>query len=194
MLYCPVYKVILNYKCDIQNDLLNTDLPEIGAQWQQGISVFLCGASDRVSPLIFEGYLSCCRFLDDSQIVTSSGDTTWLVKTPPPTPVIQSQVLTMLSNLRIDTLSLKYLSVVPQRSVGHRDRSTGHHLLRPQWGCHESLPEPELQNLRLGCLWRHLQAVGHPRRHVQAVLHRPRFRHQRRLCECLKRTRSCMQC
>lgn len=23
------------------------------------------------------GYLSCCRFLDDSQIVTSSGDTTW---------------------------------------------------------------------------------------------------------------------
>jgi WD40 repeat protein len=25
------------------------------------------------------GYLSCCRFLDDSQIVTSSGDMTWLV-------------------------------------------------------------------------------------------------------------------
>uniref|UniRef100_A0A8W4FMS9 G protein subunit beta 1 n=1 Tax=Sus scrofa TaxID=9823 RepID=A0A8W4FMS9_PIG len=24
------------------------------------------------------GYLSCCRFLDDNQIVTSSGDTTWL--------------------------------------------------------------------------------------------------------------------
>ena len=23
------------------------------------------------------GYLSCCRFLDDSQIVTSSGDMTW---------------------------------------------------------------------------------------------------------------------
>lgn len=23
------------------------------------------------------GYLSCCRFLDDNQIVTSSGDTTW---------------------------------------------------------------------------------------------------------------------
>lgn len=23
------------------------------------------------------GYLSCCRFLNDSQIVTSSGDTTW---------------------------------------------------------------------------------------------------------------------
>lgn len=25
------------------------------------------------------GYLSCCRFLDDSQIVTSSGDVTWYV-------------------------------------------------------------------------------------------------------------------
>lgn len=25
------------------------------------------------------GYLSCCRFLDDNQIVTSSGDMTWLV-------------------------------------------------------------------------------------------------------------------
>lgn len=23
------------------------------------------------------GYLSCCRFLDDNNIVTSSGDTTW---------------------------------------------------------------------------------------------------------------------
>jgi len=23
------------------------------------------------------GYLSCCRFLDDNQIVTSSGDMTW---------------------------------------------------------------------------------------------------------------------
>ena len=27
----------------------------------------------------FPGYLSCCRFLDDNQIVTSSGDTTWWV-------------------------------------------------------------------------------------------------------------------
>ena len=25
------------------------------------------------------GYLSCCRFLDDNQIVTSSGDMTWYV-------------------------------------------------------------------------------------------------------------------
>jgi len=25
------------------------------------------------------GYLSCCRFLDDNQIVTSSGDMTWSV-------------------------------------------------------------------------------------------------------------------
>jgi len=25
------------------------------------------------------GYLSCCRFLDDNQIVTSSGDMTWYI-------------------------------------------------------------------------------------------------------------------
>ena len=25
------------------------------------------------------GYLSCCRFMDDNQIVTSSGDMTWCV-------------------------------------------------------------------------------------------------------------------
>lgn len=28
---------------------------------------------------LLPGYLSCCRFLDDNQIVTSSGDTTWWV-------------------------------------------------------------------------------------------------------------------
>lgn len=28
------------------------------------------------------GYLSCCRFLDDGQIVTSSGDMTWYVVAP----------------------------------------------------------------------------------------------------------------
>lgn len=27
--------------------------------------------------VLLSGYLSCCRFLDDNQIVTSSGDTTW---------------------------------------------------------------------------------------------------------------------
>lgn len=27
--------------------------------------------------LLSQGYLSCCRFLDDNQIITSSGDTTW---------------------------------------------------------------------------------------------------------------------
>lgn len=26
---------------------------------------------------VFSGYLSCCRFIDDNQIITSSGDTTW---------------------------------------------------------------------------------------------------------------------
>jgi len=26
------------------------------------------------------GYLSCCRFMDDNQIVTSSGDMTWYVQ------------------------------------------------------------------------------------------------------------------
>ena len=26
---------------------------------------------------LLSGYLSCCRFIDDNQIITSSGDTTW---------------------------------------------------------------------------------------------------------------------
>jgi len=26
---------------------------------------------------VLSGYLSCCRFIDDNQIITSSGDTTW---------------------------------------------------------------------------------------------------------------------
>lgn len=35
------------------------------------------------------GYLSCCRFLDDNQIVTSSGDMTWSAGMPfiPPLPI-----------------------------------------------------------------------------------------------------------
>lgn len=77
------------------------------------------------------------------------------------------------------------LSVVfSQCSVGYRDRSAGHHLLRPQRRRDESLSEPGLQELRIRSLRRHLQALGHPRRHVQAVLYRSRLRHQRRLCEC----------
>ena len=28
-------------------------------------------------PLLLSGYLSCCRFTDDNQILTSSGDMTW---------------------------------------------------------------------------------------------------------------------
>ena len=37
------------------------------------------GLSDEMSDYNFlsQGYLSCCRFLDDNQIITSSGDTTW---------------------------------------------------------------------------------------------------------------------
>lgn len=34
----------------------------------------LTAPADQPLPL---GYLSCCRFLDDNQIITSSGDTTW---------------------------------------------------------------------------------------------------------------------
>lgn len=29
---------------------------------------------------VLSGYLSCCRFIDDNQIITSSGDTTWWAK------------------------------------------------------------------------------------------------------------------
>lgn len=46
------------------------------------LDIYLIRNSILINPLIvwLSGYLSCCRFLDDNQIVTSSGDTTWWVK------------------------------------------------------------------------------------------------------------------
>lgn len=38
---------------------------------------YLISDNLKFATLCAAGYLSCCRFLDDSQIVTSSGDTTW---------------------------------------------------------------------------------------------------------------------
>lgn len=49
----------------------------------------LTPGSNPYTAVLFLGYLSCCRFLDDNQIVTSSGDTTWWVFElcwPSPTP------------------------------------------------------------------------------------------------------------
>lgn len=45
---------------------------------QQSITSSLCTAKLRCSQIpSHTGYLSCCRFLSDSEILTASGDTTW---------------------------------------------------------------------------------------------------------------------
>ena len=45
------------------------------ALWRgQGLRRPLTAPAHQLLP---SGYLSCCRFLDDNQIITSSGDTTW---------------------------------------------------------------------------------------------------------------------
>lgn len=67
--------------------------------------------------------------------------------------------------------------------VGHRDRPAGHQLHRAHWGRDEFVSKSRLQDLCLRSLWCHLQAVGHPWWHVQAVLHRARVWHQCRRCE-----------
>lgn len=68
--------------------------------------------------------------------------------------------------------------------VGHRDRPAGYHLHWAHRWCDEFVSKSRLQDLCVRSLWCHLQAVGHPWWHVQAVLHRPRVWHQRRQCEC----------
>lgn len=105
------------------------------------------------------GYLSCCRFLDDNQIVTSSGDMSWLVAT-------KLAGRRHLSN-----------SVVLQRSVGHRDGATGHLVLGTHRGRDVAVLVAGHAHLRFRCLRRLGQAVGHPRGPVQADLPGTRVRH-----------------
>lgn len=42
-----------------------------------GVGAVLLSLRDLADQPFPPGYLSCCRFLDDNQIITSSGDTTW---------------------------------------------------------------------------------------------------------------------
>lgn len=39
----------------------------------------MCGQTEKLTKLFLShpGYLSCCRFLSDTEILTASGDTTW---------------------------------------------------------------------------------------------------------------------
>ena len=58
------------------------------------------------------GYLSCCRFLDDSQIVTSSGDMTWSV------PIL---VVRSASSLLLCSLVLCGISKLASRRQAFKD-------------------------------------------------------------------------
>lgn len=126
------------------------------------------------------GYLSCCRFLDDNQILTSSGDTTWWRITTLPTLI--KMMIVLLQN-SVWATHTQPLPCFLQCIVGHRDRPAGHQLHRAHWGRDEFVSKSRLQDLCLRSLWCHLQAVGHPWWHVQAILYRARVWHQCRRCE-----------
>lgn len=120
---------------------------------------------------VLSGYLSCCRFIDDNQIITSSGDTTWWVPRHAASPGSAGPAFN------------PFLSLL-QCVVGHRDESADHGLLRPHRRCHEPVAVTRLPHLCVRSLWRLGQAVGHQGQHVPADLHRTRVGHQRQLCEC----------
>lgn len=83
------------------------------------------------------GYLSCCRFLDDNQIVTSSGDMTWYV----------------LMDTIFNHSLCNPIAIVRQRSLGYRNRSTVHIIHGPYGRCNVALIIPWYANIRVRCLW-----------------------------------------
>lgn len=100
-------------------------------------------------------------------------------------PVLLAYHLCLNNNIRghcHNTFLIINLSL--QCIVGHRDGAAGYHLHWPHRWCDELVSKSRLQDLCVRSLWCHLQAVGHPWWHVQAVLHRPRVWHQRRQREC----------
>lgn len=92
------------------------------------------------------GYLSCCRFLDDHQIVTASGDNTWLW------------------SIFFDVL-LKYsltTKCVFQRSVGCWNKTADGILLWPHSWCHEPISHLWYENICFRSLWLHSQGMTFP--------------------------------
>lgn len=125
---------------------------------------------------VLSGYLSCCRFIDDNQIITSSGDTTWWAT--------EIKTETCSANMYSWADQCLTLHPLPQCAVGHRDKSADHGFLGPQRRRHESIPVARPPHLCVRSLRRLGQTVGHQGQHVPADLHRPRVGHQRHLCEC----------
>lgn len=108
------------------------------------------------------GYLSCCRFLNDRQILTSSGDMTCMLWD------VDAGVRVIEFN---DHSGDVMRSVPPSPSWTARETDA---LRQP-------LARPEPEHIRLGGVRRDGKGLGHPDRQGRPVLRRPRVGHQRRL-------------
>lgn len=76
---------------------------------------------------VLSGYLSCCRFIDDNQIITSSGDTTWWAT--------ETQVSSMSSSadLRLNTVRSAPVHCGTSRRASRPRFSLG--TLAMSWAC-----------------------------------------------------------
>lgn len=79
--------------------------------------------------------------------------------------------------------ALTCLLSLSQCTVGHRDESADHGVLRPHRRRHEPVPVARSAHFCLRGLRRLGQTVGRQGQHVPADVHRSRVRHQRHLCE-----------
>ena len=106
------------------------------------------------------GYLSCCRFLDDNQIVTSSGDMTWYVNGKTRAnhdkniSAYATRVVTRKYDLTYDSrhLTARQKSLCFQRPMGHRDGPADPVVFRPHGRRDVALPFARLPILRVGGL------------------------------------------
>lgn len=103
------------------------------------------------------GYLSCCRFINDRQIVTSSGDMTC-----------------MLWDIETGSRSVEFSDHTGDvmRWVPRRLRGDVHsHMTQP-------VTEPGPKLICFGRMRCYRQALGHPHRQSHTDFHWPRVRHQ----------------
>lgn len=110
------------------------------------------------------GYLSCCRFLNDRQILTSSGDMTCMLWD------VDAGVRVIEFNDHSGDV-MRYV-LRPRSASFLTSDLTG--LAREQ-----SLARAESKHLRLGSVRRDGEGLGHPDREGCPDVHRARVRHQR---------------
>lgn len=114
------------------------------------------------------GYLSCCRFLNDRQILTSSGDMTCMLWD------IDAGVRVIEFNDHSGDV-MRYVPPLAPWSLPAWSQSV---IADPS--NLQLVSRPESKHLRFGSLRRDGQGVGHPDRQGRSDLYRSRVGHQRR--------------